>query len=166
MSSRFLRRADELSFSLCQGDIDAHLDRLCENEEPEEPVSAKIRRLLVVYKYNAAINNNALLLLQQSPWHTGAAEQQHASAALVGNFHPEVEQDALMVRAALHTFRRLLPDSSPEEKLVARLLTKLDRLERREPQKSGHDRSCARAPSRPRRCGRWVVAGIADQPRS
>ena len=135
MGHRFLDRVNELPFSLCQGDISTNINQLVENDMPEEPVSAKLWMLIKVYNFNRSCIERALSLLAEATWQTGAAEQQHASGTIISRYHPEIEQEAMMVRAAMHTLRHLLPQELPEEVRVRRLTQKLEWLQRRHPRK-------------------------------
>eukprot|EP00974_Lingulodinium_polyedra_P017244 1672015-Lingulodinium_polyedra.AAC.1 len=54
-------------------------------------------------------------LLSQCPWGTTVAEQQHASVSLIHRHHPDYYLNTLMIRAGLHSMRRLLPKASDAE---------------------------------------------------
>ena len=116
MHYRFLNHVLQLPFRLCIGDVDQNLQELVSEDEPAEPTSRKIWQLIKVYGCNKERIKAALALVAQASWHTGVAEQQHASGTVVSKYHPEITQDALVIRAYVHTLRHLLPEATEGEK--------------------------------------------------
>lgn len=134
---RIFSAAESLPFSLLRGDLNENLDSLVSGEAPEEPVAAKVRMLLLRDPLAKVRISNAVLLLQEISWTTSVVEQQHASASMVARYSPTVEQPALVCRAGVHMFRKLLPELSPAMKKVVRLREALQRLDRRRPRRAG-----------------------------
>ncbi len=107
------------------GDLDANLDELMrEDEEPAEPTSAKIYRLLHL-GWNRSELKAALRLCREVPWGTNVVEEIHASGACVRKLHPEIAYEPLRIRAHVHALRRVLPTPSAEEKKEHRLQCRL-----------------------------------------
>ena len=124
-------------WSLASGDVDQQLDALSsEEEEPSDPISAKVWKLLRTLHYNREKLRQAINFFGEITWNTSISEQQHASGTLIGKYHPEVGQSALTIRALLHTMRHLLPELSESELSELRLKRCVARLERRQPQKA------------------------------
>ena len=137
MEHRIWAELDRLPWRLMHGDLDANLDELMrEDEEPAEPTSAKIYRLLHL-GWNRSELKAALRLCREVPWGTKVVEEIHASGSCVRKFHPEIATEPLRIRAHVHALRRVLPTPSAEEKKEQRLLCRLANLEKRQPQKLG-----------------------------
>ena len=132
ISTRTLSEARKLPWSLGCGDVEKNLDELIAGVEPAEPTAAKIRRLLRL-GYNRLQIKQALTLLLDCPWGTQSVEQGHASATLVKKMHPEFSKESLMLRAFFHSFRKLLPSSSEEDKQLVAQGKKVDMLLRKSP---------------------------------
>eukprot|EP00974_Lingulodinium_polyedra_P096110 9315106-Lingulodinium_polyedra.AAC.1 len=128
------RPVAQYPWCLCQGDMSANLDALAAGPSPTEVTSCKIKELLGRHS-----NRQELLwglrLMAEVNWATTTTEQQHASVTLMQRHHPDYDLDKLLVRAGLHTFRKLLPGLTPEEKELQKLEKQLDRLEARQPDK-------------------------------
>ena len=137
MKFRFLWRVNGLPFRLCLGDVSANVDGLFNGDKPEEPIAAKIWTLMHAFGESKAAIVRGLVLMREAHWHTAIAEQQHASGSIVAKFHKEITTDALMIRAALHTFRHLLPELSPVQRQELKLRSRLERLEKKHPRKCG-----------------------------
>ena len=118
-------------WSLLFGDIPANVRALREGEDATEAVTWKIQQL-ARQGSNLYELHTGLRLLREASWCTTTTEQQHASVKMVQRHHPDYFLNQLVVRAALHSFRRLLPEPSPEQKLIARLGHKLGRLVRKQ----------------------------------
>jgi len=134
ISTRVLTEAQKLPWALATGDLDRNLADLKAGPEPDEPTAAKVWSLLQV-GYNRELLKQGLMLIQDCPWSSASAEQQHASATVMKKFHPEYGQETLMVRAMLHSMRLLLPGLSPEEKKLKREELRAQRLQARNPEK-------------------------------
>ena len=109
------------------------------SEGPELPAEPTIRKAAMCLQRGLSVVRvaNALRMLEEIPWYTGLAEQQHASGSMVARYHPQIEQHGLVVRAACHTIRKLLPEDSCSAKSLARARAKLIRLQRKRPQRAG-----------------------------
>ena len=137
MDFRFFSVVRARPWSLASGDVDQQLDALSsEEEEPSDPISAKVWKLLRSLHYNREKLRQAINFFGEITWNTSISEQQHASGTLIGKYHPEVGQSALTIRALLHTMRHLLPELSESELSELRLKRCVARLERRQPQKA------------------------------
>lgn len=123
MDQQIFMPAVQLPWSLGQGDVDANLRRLRIAPRPEEPVSRKVQELLNE-GCNLAELKAGIRLLMECPWATSTVEQQHASLQLVHRQHPDYHMQTLLLRAGLHTLRRLLPTKSREEVLLESLTRK------------------------------------------
>ena len=85
---RVFSHAKSLPWTLCQGDIAAHLEALAlEPECPQEEVSAKVYKLLKL-NYNFHLVVDAVSLLRQVHWATTHVEQGHGSMASISKYHP------------------------------------------------------------------------------
>lgn len=133
MHWRVFSEVRKYPWRLAQGDINANLQRLREEGEPEEPTTAKIWHLLQL-GWNAEVLKEAVGLLAEVAWGTKVAEEQHASAAVVTKYHPEMSEDAVCIRAFLHTCRNFLPTLSDSERHLQRMELRLQSLERKRPQ--------------------------------
>ena len=131
---RALSAAKELPWSLIVGNMNENLDRLAAGPCPDEPVAAKIWRLLG-RSFPRSHIIRGLELLQDCPWGTATVEQQHASGTVMRKYHAEMGQDMLCVRAFLHTVRCLLPGVTPVERRLAMLERQEIRLSRCTPSK-------------------------------
>ena len=96
---------------------------------PDKPQDATTYKIQVLVRAKSNINELAagVRLLRACPWST-TAEQQHASVALVHRMHPSIHLSTLLLRAAIHIFRRLLPAMSQEEKLVRQFACDLNKV--------------------------------------
>ena len=110
MEHRIWAELDRLPWKLMYGDdLDANLDELMrEDEEPAEPTSAKIYRLLHL-GWNRSELKAALRLYREVPWGTQVVEEVHAHGSCVRNIHPEIATEPLRIRAHVHALRRVLP---------------------------------------------------------
>eukprot|EP00971_Amphidinium_carterae_P348585 6490574-Amphidinium_carterae.1 len=128
---------DSHPWTLCQGEA---TDRIAElvlmSEPPEEDVASKLWALaqsgMGSDKLAAAIR-----LLAQTTWTSHTAEKQHASAAQVSKYHPEVTASVLAQRAFMHGVRELLPQDSAPDRRVARLKHQMQKLVRYRPANLG-----------------------------
>lgn len=136
MEWRIFTEARKEPWCLVTGDIDANLERLRAGPEPDEPTCAKIWHLLHM-GWNREVLKEAVGLLGEISWGTKVAEEQHASAAVVSKYHPEMAEEAVCVRAFVHTCRNLLPCLSDGERHVRRMQERLGRLQRKRPQNIG-----------------------------
>eukprot|EP00969_Alexandrium_andersonii_P121553 5373634-Alexandrium_andersonii.AAC.1 len=113
MTQQLFAPASEYPWCLGAGNVEGNLDELAQGPEPQEAVASKIWRLLQL-GYSKAMLVAGVRLLMQCSWSTATAEQLHASAALIKRHHPDYQSEALVVRAFVHSLRRLLPGPSPE----------------------------------------------------
>lgn len=134
IATKSLSEAKKLPWSLGCGDVDLNLDELIAGAEPAEPTAAKIYRLLRL-GFNRLQIKQALSLLMDAPWGTQSVEQGHASATLVKKVHPEFSKESLMLRAFFHSFRKLLPSISDEDKKLVALGKRVNRLLQKSPDK-------------------------------
>ena len=125
---RVLQPASELPWSLTRGDVGANLNILKESDCPEEPISAQLWHLLQIEHPRPQLEQ-AVLLLQHIGWSSVPAEQQHGSLAVLHRWHPDYEMHNLFTRALILQVARLMPKQSAEEKRVAELCRKLQRIE-------------------------------------
>ena len=124
----------EYPWSLAGGDREKKLQVLKSGPQPTQATGAKIWWLLQA-KFSPAQLNAGLDLLLDAPWATAATEQGHAMGALVKRMHHELGQHALVARAMVFGFTKVLPAQTQEEKTVAKLKAELVKLERRAPDK-------------------------------
>lgn len=127
LESECYRPALMYPWYLAQGDVDANLRALQTGPEATEETTFKIQKLLK-RGYNYQQIKSGVLLLREVPWGTVSTEQAHASVTLVKRQHPQFELESIVVRAGIHTLRKLLPQVSPEEKALAKLQQALARL--------------------------------------
>ena len=127
-----MAHVDEYPWSLVRGDREKNLQVLKAGPQPVQATAAKIWSLLKM-KISPAHLNAGLDLLLDAPWATAATEQGHAMGALVKRMHHELGQHALVSRAMVFGFTKLLPAQTQEEKAVARMKAELAKLERRVP---------------------------------
>eukprot|EP00974_Lingulodinium_polyedra_P093740 9083064-Lingulodinium_polyedra.AAC.1 len=108
--------AGGLPWSLCHGNIERNLEELASSpNRPEDPTAFKIQ-VMLRQGSNRQELVSAIRLLRECPWSTNTAEQQHASVSLVHRMHPSTELSTLL-RAGIHSMRRLIPAMDPGEKL-------------------------------------------------
>ena len=127
-----MAHVDEYPWSLVRGDREKNLQVLKAGPQPVQATAAKIWSLLKM-KISPAHLNAGLDLLLDAPWATAATEQGHAMGALAKRMHHELGQHALVSRAMVFGFTKLLPAQTQEEKAVARMKAELAKLERRVP---------------------------------
>lgn len=132
--TKALGEAKGLPWSLGCGNVDQNLDELLAGGPPTDPTAAKIKRLLEL-GYNRAQIKQGLALLLDCPWGTQSVEQGHASATLVKKAHPDFSRDSLMLRSFFHSFRRLLPGPSQEERRTDAHCRNVDKLLAKSPTK-------------------------------
>ena len=87
---------------------------------PTEPVAGKIWKLLQK-GFPMHQLNSALLLLLEIPWTSLMVEQMHASAATLTRLHPNMELEAILVRAGISGLHRLIPKPTVLERQIASL---------------------------------------------
>ena len=133
---RVLEPASQLPWKLCRGDADAHLDEIAAMENPpSEPCSYHIWHLLKE-KHERVQIKMVIDLLSQCSWSSLPAEQQHGSLSLLHRWHPEYGLDSLISRAFLHQVVRLIPRESDLDKKIARVMAKLSKIQRADPEKA------------------------------
>ena len=76
--------------------------------DADEEVACNIQRLLRKGNNFKELVQGVKLMLQVS-WCTASVEQAHASVTLVRRMHPDYELEKTLVRAGVHTARRLMP---------------------------------------------------------
>lgn len=88
--------------------------RASEAAQPEIPQDVCARKIqqLARLQYRPAMSQDAVKLLAHASWTTTAVEQGHASATLAHGCHPELNEDMVLARSALHSARSLLPDET------------------------------------------------------
>jgi len=133
MHERFLSVARKLPWSLALGDIMENLIALSNGEEPEEATAAKIWHLMKL-GWNRTVLRDAVALLLEIQWATKVAEEQHASAACIAKYHPEMAADAMCARAFLHTVRNLLPGMTELQQHIVKLDRQVESARRRRPE--------------------------------
>ena len=131
---RVLVPAGELPWCLCRGDIERNLDDLAAQECPDEPVSKNLW-LLMQRRFHKVQLVKTVALLGEVGWTSLPAEQQHASLAMLHKWHPEYEMKTLVARSLLLQAAKLLPSKTKEEKEAEKLVAKLDRVLRANPEK-------------------------------
>ena len=110
---------------LVQGDIASNVQALRDGPDALETTAWKVQKL-ARQGSNSYELLTGLQLLREALWATTCTEQQHASAEQTQRHHPDMRLEALLVRVGLHSLRRLVPEISREEQLVAKLRKKLD----------------------------------------
>ena len=108
---------------------DALADLLHTQEEPQDPFTRKLWKLL-----KAGVSPQQLqdipALLQQASWSSMAVEQAHGSSATIRRFHPELALDQHLARAYLHQCRHLFTPTEEQQAQEA-LEKRLCRLQSR-----------------------------------
>lgn len=130
---RIFLEAKKLPWSLCVGDIPANVQKLVDSPCPVDPVSKKIWTLWKMGQASQADIVRALELMSQIPWSTKMAEEQHASSSIIAKAHPEYDSETVRLRSFIHTFLKLMPGVSEEEKAVERSKRRLSKLLRKNP---------------------------------
>ena len=114
ITHKTLAPAKSLPWSLCGGDVASKLEALKAGPEPEQATAKKIYMLEEMgYPREKLIEGVACL--GDCPWTILSTEEQHASVKLIGRNHLEYTLEMLILRAFLHTLRRIMPSPSPEE---------------------------------------------------
>ena len=134
---RSLRRMEELPFSLTFGNIKQNLDTLVMQDEPEEPVAAKIWRLCNDRLFTRARIVAAIRLIREIPFSTRVVEQVHAYAAAACKFHARYGLEAVRCRGFVSLLNLLQPRPSSQEKVLHKVRGHLDRLHSRMRSKIG-----------------------------
>ena len=119
-----IAQVEEYPWCLAGGNRAKKLEVLKAGPEPAQATDAQIWRLLQ-NKFSPAQLNAGLDLLLDAPWATAATEQGHAMGALVKRMHHELGQHALVARAMVFGFTKLLPVQTQEEKAVANMKQEL-----------------------------------------
>ena len=132
---RVLHPASEMPWSLVRGAALENLQALADGDCPTEPVSAQLWQLMHM-GHNRAQLLGVVRLLGEVPWSSLPAEQQHGSLAQVRRWHPEYGAETLLSRALLMQVCRLMPGPSKEERRIAVICRRLDRLEAANPGKA------------------------------
>ena len=135
LTNRVLKPAKQLPWSLVQGDIMANLATLVEMEEPDEPVSRKIWKLLRM-GFNREEIHQGLSLLAGCPWSSTGVEQQHGSASTIMKLRSELGSDTMCCRALVHSPRALCSQGQASKR-VAHLEQLLQTLRAKKPGKCG-----------------------------
>ena len=141
VSFHFLWRRDLLPASqypwpLCRGDIEENLQGLREGSCPDEPVASQLWQLMHI-EYPMPQIVESVRLMGELGWTSLPAEQQHGSLALYRRWHPDYGCETLVSRALIMQISRLLPQASADEKRVAKVLRRLQKIEASNPQKAG-----------------------------
>eukprot|EP00974_Lingulodinium_polyedra_P130387 11213633-Lingulodinium_polyedra.AAC.1 len=126
MQDGVFHKVKEYPWCLAKGDVEANLAELRGKADVGEATTWKIQQLSRMPGHRAQLVK-ALLLLRDVSWTTNCTEQQHASVRMVRRHHPDFHLHQLLVRSGLHCLRRLLPEPTPEMKLVRKLRHKLDK---------------------------------------
>ena len=134
LHTRVFSEAEKHSWSLASGDIATNLEELANGPGPVERTARKIWRLLQL-KFDRDDIQQGFQLLLNCSWGTAGAEQQHASAALVKQFHREIGNDMLLVRSLLHSIRHLSCQPTAEERQLERLERQVAKLQVKKPQR-------------------------------
>ena len=133
---RIFRKARGRPFALGRGDVDANLDALLREGPEKEPTSRKIQIVMERWGMRNRVKAGLRELLQ-ARWDTYVAEQQHAATTLQPKHHPQILEEALQTRASANQFKKLLPAVDLADRDLDRKLRRLDRLDRRWPEKVG-----------------------------
>ena len=131
---RVLSVAADLPWRLCRGDVEANLAALKAGDMPVEPVSKKIYKLLHM-DFPLSQIVEAVGLVGEVSWTTLVAEQQHGTLAAVKKNHPDYDPSTLVSRTLMVQANRLLPGQSAEERQLKKIVSKLDKLSRKNPDK-------------------------------
>ena len=91
---------------------------------PREAIAFKLKRLLLEGATMREMVAGVRLMMECS-WTALVTEQQQASVSMVGRWHPDYELETLVLRAGLHSVRRVLPTFSNEDNDAKRLKEKL-----------------------------------------
>lgn len=123
----------KLPWSLAIGDIEANLRELQISPEATELTTWKIQALLQQPTQNFQEIVQGVRLLREVGWSTNSVEQAHASCTLMKRQHPDYDKPTLLIRAGLHTLRRLIPGLDEGTKTVLKLRHQLDKLTSKRP---------------------------------
>lgn len=115
------KQAEKLPWSLAQGDIQSNLRELQHGPDAAEETTCKVQALLRGGHCSIDEVAAGVELLLQVPWATTSVEQAHSSVTLIKRQHPLYEIDAVLIRAGLHTARRLLPGKSSQQKALEKV---------------------------------------------
>ena len=100
--------------------MNANLDSLKAGPMPSQPTAKKCWELLQV-GHNREQLLAGVRLLMDGPWATAATEQAHAMGALVKRLHHELGHKAIISRAMVGGFRKVLPMVGKQAAELARL---------------------------------------------
>ena len=109
--------ASQPPWRLGRGDIEDNLKKLGEGPAATESTTWKIQKLVIMGSNMQELVAGVRLLMEAS-WATSVTEQQHASVQLVQRRHPAYFLPLLLMRAGLHSLRRLLPSGDQDRRLV------------------------------------------------
>eukprot|EP00971_Amphidinium_carterae_P107474 2128807-Amphidinium_carterae.2 len=127
----------EYPWCLCGQDPAGRVKELLElSEPPDDCVASKLWALGASGMASIKIVE-MLELLSQVAWTSHTAEKQHASAAQVKKYHPEITTSTLAQRAFIHGCRELLPADSVPDQRVAKLQQHMQKLIRYRPSNIG-----------------------------
>jgi hypothetical protein len=130
-----LRPAKQLPWSLCGHDRAHKVRQLMTKPRPIEPTAQKIYDLMVL-QFPIETILEGIRLLESISWSSTPTEQGHLPASKLVQSHRTYCQDSVRCRAVLSSCRPLLAPTA--EQVKQRVLAhKLERLNRRQPQKFG-----------------------------
>ena len=129
---RVLSVAAGYPWCLTRGDVHSNLVELQSGPRPDEPVSQQMFLVMKVV-FSIAQLKECLYLLSDVPWATLMVEQQHGTLANLHRHPPDYSHETLVSRAMVVQLNKLLPCVSAEEKQIALILSRLARLNAKQP---------------------------------
>ena len=134
---RVLEPAAQLPWRLCRGDVDDNLDEIAAmDDEPSEPCTKQLWFLLQGEEVERSQLKMLVELFGECSWSSLPAEQQHGSLSLLHRWHPEYGLESLVSRALLHQAVRLIPRQSALDKKITKVMNKISKVERANPDKA------------------------------
>lgn len=126
-----LREVRRPPWSLIGGDVSAKLVELRDSPAPRDETAQKIQRLM---QMDVPIGQllEGIALLAECPWTTRQVEQPHAVAKALLQSHSAYGEGTMLARAVV-TQGRTLFTTDPDEKQLARLNIRWEKLRRKQP---------------------------------
>ena len=136
IEKHFLSIVRSRPFSLALGCIHRNLDELAATDQvPLEETIAQIWQLMRL-EANRVELADAITELRQIRWSTALAEQLHGTAARLHKLHPDAGVESLLSRTMVRFLQHLVARDE-FEKFAEKQSVKLQRLEKRHPEKAG-----------------------------
>jgi len=134
---RILKTVESRPWSLCQGDIAANLAALKSEDEPHDDVTRKVWHCLQLGWPSFTDLVRGVDSWNDLEWDTKETEKQHANAATLMRFHPEYTLETMTSRSMTMQANKLLPRPTRDEKALAQVQAKIEKLRTRQVEKAG-----------------------------